>query len=102
MKWLFLILSFLFLGLSCVPCSDVHGAAVETYASLSSSDHEQHSDKEDACTPLCTCSCCSYTYASFATAVETNQSPVITNTLTGHTVEPVVAGSNAIWQPPRA
>ncbi len=70
MKFLNLFLTFYFMVLSFVPCSDVYVQSSknvkETYSIQQKSDNlhsEEH--KEDLCSPLCSCNCCQITVASF-------------------------------------
>lgn len=55
--------------LSCIPCSDAEGFAMEQSAkptiAKSSSEHSGKSEQEhkDLCSPFCQCSCCALAYA---------------------------------------
>lgn len=48
------------LFLSCLPCSDGEECNVKGERKISvTDDHQQHNHDTEACTPFCTCSCCS-------------------------------------------
>jgi hypothetical protein len=59
MKFLFFILSFFLLYLSCLPCSDSTEANAKSEVKISvSTNQQEHSNSNEACTPFCNCSCC--------------------------------------------
>lgn len=51
-----LILSFIVLALSVLPCSDDENCNQEKVELAA--DHSDHDHEEDFCTPFCVCSCC--------------------------------------------
>lgn len=59
MKYLFFIMGFLLLYLSCLPCGDSRECNVNAQVKFSATDnHQEHKHTSETCTPFCTCSCC--------------------------------------------
>lgn len=61
MKWLSVILSVYFLGLTMITCTDPYAMVmivdnIETL--MAEGDHFHDSEKFDDCSPLCACHCC--------------------------------------------
>jgi hypothetical protein len=67
MKFSAFILSCIILALSCLPCRDGIVARLEKgkieFAKSTNSQQDTH--KSDACSPFCSCSCCTGTNFSF-------------------------------------
>jgi hypothetical protein len=65
-------------------------------------DHEQNSDEQDHCSPLCICSCCA-AFVQLTTSVIVI--PVHVSHYTGLIVpyqqRALLTGTHTIWQPPR-
>ncbi|WP_404980253.1 DUF6660 family protein [Chitinophaga pollutisoli] len=65
MRYVAVILSFVMLILSCIPCADqglgMNGGADahDQYSTVQEEADNHHSHHSDGCSPLCVCSCCS-------------------------------------------
>lgn len=71
MKFLFFIMGFFLLYLSCLPCGDSKECNVKTPVEISATDnHQQHNHPAEICTPFCICSCCAASafYSTFSKA----------------------------------
>jgi hypothetical protein len=53
------ILSIIVLVLSCMPCTDGGNSMGKAKQEVVKSSHQQDYPKTDACSPFCSCSCCS-------------------------------------------
>lgn len=110
-KWLTIILSVYFLGLSLWPCADKpllpvgqSGIAMILSASTTESDTGHHHE-HDACTPFCTCACCAATIAvaprfQYSPTHSVKIVPIVVATFnyaSDHPFDPITA----IWQPPQ-
>jgi hypothetical protein len=102
-KWTSIILSIVFLLLSCVPCADKDGDdSTQTLVQKSISDH--HNQDNDACSPFCTCGCCSsqvfafdittYNFDLVVIKIVENKIPEYKSILTSNFY-------GSIWQPPQ-
>jgi len=59
MKFFAFIMSFYLLGLSCIPCGDREDCNARPEQTISvSTNHQEHKNPIEACTPFCSCSCC--------------------------------------------
>ncbi|MEO6253431.1 MAG: DUF6660 family protein [Ferruginibacter sp.] len=59
MKFLFFLLSFFMIYLSCMPCGDSRECNVKTEIKMAATDNHDHdSHDQEACTPFCSCACC--------------------------------------------
>ena len=60
MKFVNLILSFIILTLSCLPCADMEADSIShSSTEFASNDNHSHDKHIDLCSPFCTCNCCS-------------------------------------------
>ncbi|HET7361112.1 MAG TPA: DUF6660 family protein, partial [Salinimicrobium sp.] len=58
MKFLATILSFYFLGLVIIPCSDAE-TSTESEKEIAQVEHNPHQESStDDCAPFCSCQCC--------------------------------------------
>lgn len=66
-KFLRLILTIYFIALLVMPCSDVNAQSVSfNHSEISPNRERSHStEKDDACSPFCFCSCCQITVTAF-------------------------------------
>ena len=77
MKFLFFIMGFLLLYLSCLPCGDSRECNVNAQVKISATDnHQEHKHTSESCTPFCTCSCCAAS-AFFSTFSKAQATKVI-------------------------
>jgi hypothetical protein len=104
MKWFNYILSLYLLVLSCIPCADekpVHSFSASSFINAQTeSEHPVHTD--DACSPLCICTCCSgFTIQTNAlTSIQTF--PVaFQNKLPFYKQAHCQDLAYSIWQPPK-
>ena len=59
MKFLFTLLAFFMVYLSCLPCGDSVECNSKAQTKISAStSHQDHQHNKEACTPFCTCTCC--------------------------------------------
>lgn len=60
MKFFAYFMALYILVLSVVPCSDVHNNCNDKKATTElTQNHDHQQDKDDNCSPFCTCTCCS-------------------------------------------
>lgn len=105
MKYFALIFSVYFLALSVMPCNDAFGMNTNnsSKSEFTQSDNN-NTERNDICSPFCTCSCCNTpVYLSFdAFSIKANK-PVIASRLK-LPVRNFSFASNFyvnIWQPPK-
>ena len=105
MKILVFILSFIMLGLSCLPCSDKNAFLASSQTSventISTNQHHQN-DHQDLCNPFCSCSCCGVTQvnpkvSSFEFEIVKPASSYTDSYLSASTITIALP----IWQPPQ-
>ncbi|MGJ1267562.1 DUF6660 family protein [Sphingobacterium spiritivorum] len=106
MKYLIVIWTFYFIGLSVVPCSDSINKCVDISSSRQNTEdsllHDHNQD--DYCSPFCQCSCCSVILAVFHFETLHISEPFsqFTSDNVMITVSFVVRTySGGIWQPPQ-
>lgn len=105
MKILAFILSFIILGISCLPCSDKNAPSFSSQLDIEkpvSIKQLSQNDHEELCNPFCSCSCCG----------ATQMNPKITS-LEFEIVKPVSSYADSylsaftvtialpVWQPPQ-
>ncbi|MCF2444474.1 hypothetical protein L0657_10950 [Dyadobacter sp. CY345] len=104
MKIFKLILCFYILTLSCFPCGDVRECNDGTEPEISAtSEHKDHTHTTEACTPFCTCSCCSAStvFQYTAAAVDTPKIIFASLKFPGYKTLDLSEISFSIWQPPK-
>lgn len=99
------ILSFVMLGLSCLPCSDMKLFA-KNHASLSLENVKSHTDNQnickDLCNPFCSCACCGTTQVNQKASAFDLQVPKELPSYSIMYSEPyLVSIAIPIWQPPQ-
>ncbi|MBN8836209.1 MAG: hypothetical protein J0I09_03040 [Sphingobacteriia bacterium] len=103
MKFSALILSFIVLVLSCMPCRDdvalAAGKNKIEFAKSSNSQQENH--KADACSPFCICSCCTGVNFSFTQLSVDNIVLYNTKHISAFIPSSVRKVALPIWQPPQ-
>ncbi|WP_082498406.1 DUF6660 family protein [Chryseobacterium sp. Leaf180] len=67
MKVLRLILTFYFIALLVMPCSDINPQSLSNHSAKTSMQIEDthSSERDDTCSPFCFCSCCQITVIAF-------------------------------------
>lgn len=97
------ILSIIVLVLSCMPCTDGANAMNgKTKQETVKASHQQDSHSQsDACSPFCSCSCCSGTPIPQVLGKLTLVTPEIINSYCSFYSSSVKGISLAIWQPPQ-
>lgn len=103
MKFVALILAFLVLALSVMPCADADAAindGKDKSKITRTIEREQHND-DDACSPFCYCACCaSFSINHFIASIIVI--PPYRNNSTGSFLPAdVVEVALPIWQPPQ-
>ncbi|SHL47615.1 hypothetical protein SAMN05444266_103452 [Chitinophaga jiangningensis] len=102
MKLLVYIFSLYLLVLSCIPCNDALAAVPGiSLTTISTAPAEQHADHVDFCSPLCVCSCCNVQLTTVSHWQYVVIHPQQQYIYPVYTASIAIAGSNAIWQPPR-
>jgi hypothetical protein len=105
MKLVAFIMAIIVLVLSCMPCMDegVDMKVIKDKKELSKSHNQQEEDEDhsDACSPFCTCSCCSgfspvYSFAAIATLF-----PACSTNYCSLYISSVIEISLPVWQPPQ-
>lgn len=101
------LLSLIFIAISMYPCADKYENVVSSLyeVSFQTATFQQHSETkthQDACSPLCTCSCCavSLTVAK-ATSILTFATPLISSKVNSFYQNDVDSLVFSIWQPPK-
>lgn len=102
-----LLLSLIFIAISMYPCADKYENVASssneiTFQTTTIQQHSDHTTHKDACSPLCTCSCCavSLTVAKAASIV-TFATPLINSKVNSIYQNLVDNLDFSIWQPPK-
>ena len=105
MKFFAYIMAFYILVLSVVPCSDVHNDCKDKKSKTElTQNHDHKQDKDDHCSPFCTCTCCATSVVAIDFTLFQIKKP------TDFTISQKVAIRNFsflsnffgnIWQPPK-
>lgn len=78
MKFLFAILGFFMLYMSCLPCGDGKECSIMTEVNVSAiNSHAEHNHNTETCTPFCTCSCCAVSTFFSYTSEKLTVKPVL-------------------------
>ena len=105
MKVLTFILAIYILVLSAMPCGDMHNVCNASNAKTElSQNHDHQQDKDDYCSPFCTCSCCSASIVALDFKPFQLKKPAefsITQKLTIRNFSFVSNFYGNIWQPPK-
>ncbi|MEO5948166.1 MAG: DUF6660 family protein [Chitinophagaceae bacterium] len=103
MKFFSLILSFLLLYMSCLPCGDTQECNEKALQTIvATNNHQDHQHSTEACTPFCSCSCCSASVVS--QPITKNQLAKIfadTPKFPFQTDSFLSQEFSSIWQPPK-
>lgn len=104
MKWILTIWTFYLMVLTSLPCSDASNQCEDTPKIETAQSHDHNQDSDDACSPLCYCSCCSVTIATYhfqAFEIRKPKVAVITKKIIfrDYTLTSNYYGS--IWHPPK-
>ena len=105
MKVFALFMAIYILVLSAVPCSDVHNDFNDknTKTELTQT-HDHQQDKDDNCTPFCTCTCCSASVIAVDFTPFQIKKPAefsITKKITIRNFSFISNFFGSIWQPPK-
>lgn len=100
MKFSGIIIAFYLLVLAAMPCSDTKECENLPY-SEASSNHADHEDEEEGCTPFCICVCCPASVYISDLTVE-NVFPLNFASSSCEISSSIYSFiSHSIWQPPR-
>lgn len=104
MKFVALIMAFLILALSVMPCADAGAVTTDTKAKteINKTTDQQHHNANDACSPFCHCSCCSGFSISLFVAAVAIIPQYESNTISSFLPSDVREVALPIWQPPRS
>jgi hypothetical protein len=101
MKFIAVILAFIVLGLSVMPCNDIHGNTEMQKTEISGNSNDNHQNDIDYCSPFCSCNCCSHSVFVNAIFLDFNFFFYTTanySNFDSHIISPL---SISIWQPPK-
>ena len=105
MKVFTFLMAIYILVLSLVPCGDMHNDCNDTTTKTElSQNHDHQQDKDDNCSPLCTCSCCSASIVALDFKQVQLKKPAefsITQKLSIRNFSFVSNFYGNIWQPPK-
>ena len=99
MKIFTFIMTFYLLLLAAMPCSD--NEECESQVMTEQTNHSEHEDEEEGCTPFCVCACCpTHIYVS---DLLTENLPIPVFSILSSEINTEIRSfiSHAIWQPPR-
>ena len=106
MKLTSVILSLVFLILSCLPCADLKVNNSAHITTEFTSNHEKHStdNHNDLCSPFCICSCCGSVIASYSHPIII-KTPIRSKVIKAQlpTYKSILHSNfyGSIWQPPK-
>jgi hypothetical protein len=103
-KFFTLIFSFYLLALAVMPCSDKDDCNYMSadQSTLATTDHSDHDNDTENCSPFCLCACCGQSISStfYPTALY-NLTPVPTQDIPVYNAPFVSEVYLSIWQPPK-
>ncbi len=82
-----------------MPCGDNDDCNEANHSQNAQAKNHEH--KDEACTPLCVCSCCATHFVVKDFETSSNQIAVINTVFTLHKVVKTSAAVIPIWQPPK-
>lgn len=103
MKFFAVIMAFLVLTLSCLPCAD-DAFAVNTKANMEAiQQHNQQDnpDHNDACSPFCHCTCCAGFSLNHNSAAVSDLVIFCNKSFASYLPDNIIEVSLPIWQPPQ-
>jgi hypothetical protein len=93
------------MALSSLPCSDASNQCNDTVPIIKTAQsHNHNQDKDDNCSPFCTCNCCSVSFASYDFKPFEIKQPKVAFITTKITLRDYPLISNyygTIWHPPK-
>ena len=102
MKIIALIMAFLVLALSVMPCGDANAASEgKSKTELGKSHNEDDNSQQDDCSPFCTCTCCAGFSINHFIASLTPIPPYESTAAAAHLPASVLDVALPIWQPPQ-
>ncbi len=103
MKFLGLIMAFLVLALSVMPCADAAATIYDGKAKSeikNTTDQQAHNDA-DACSPFCYCACCASLSINHFIVSFNLISPCVSNPTSSFLPAAVIEVALPVWQPPQ-
>jgi hypothetical protein len=105
MKAIVFFMAIYILVLSAVPCNDMHNKCnSKNVKSVLTQNHNHQQDKDDSCTPFCTCSCCSASVVALNFTPFRIKKPAVFSITQKIIIRNFSFVSNyfgTIWQPPK-
>ena len=103
MKLFTFLLAVMVLALSCVPCMDDTFAANDgkAKAEISKSGQQKEHSNTDACSPFCTCNCCTGFTFVFIHCEVTHPVLLAPEKITPHLPAEISNIALPVWQPPQ-
>ncbi len=99
MKLFAFIMAFLVLTLSALPCADIITDGQQTIE-IATNQSQPDQDHNDACSPLCHCSCCAGFSLNHFIPSLINNSLILSNVSHSFLSSDVIQIAATIWQPP--
>lgn len=103
MKLFVFIFSFYVLALNCFPCGDSEGCNEIKNQKISfTAQQQEHQHETEACTPFCSCACCS-AVSFYQPLCFTKMAPLVFKKINFHyhSNEFYSFNLHSVWQPPR-
>ncbi|MFZ4455807.1 MAG: DUF6660 family protein [Bacteroidales bacterium] len=94
-----ILLSLFVMVLSAIPCIDAPGHSL-TKTELQT-EHSQHPEGQDDCSPFCTCVCCATPVVQATTFIYLNDLQLMQEYSSVHRTDFQSSLYSAIWQPPK-
>lgn len=104
MRFFVFIFSIYILALSLVPCNDVYNGHNREKTVAAYSQSHGKADKNDTCTPFCTCSCCNISASPETDPIKICFEKTLSLSIVKFPLGNITIFSNyngSIWQPPK-
>jgi len=101
MKMLSVILAFLVLGLSCLPCDDNASIAQIGNLTIELANHQNSQDHKDACSPFCHCTCCASFLLNHTQPLPSTRNDSRPASFSCYLPAHLIEVSLPVWQPPQ-
>ncbi|HOZ75433.1 MAG TPA: hypothetical protein PLS51_04400 [Flavobacterium sp.] len=100
-----IILSFILMVLSCLPCADAANDSEHSQSTVQNHHHETNDEHSDLCSPFCICNCCGAQILNFTPVLSFVIEPIPAifspKPEIGYKSHLASMFSGSIWQPPR-
>lgn len=100
-----ILLSFILMVLSCLPCADAANDTARSQTTTENHKHEPNDHHNDLCSPFCICNCCGVQILSFTPVlsfvIELIPAVFSPKPEIGYKSHLASMFSGSIWQPPQ-